>query len=315
MATIVHPITQIDGSPQYSADNIRKSLMATVIPSNNTAFNGVQGVRPGSPTPLFSISGSTLTLKAHAGVVSPWTGIGAYNYALDADVSITIPSLSSNYKLAMVLTDQSVSHGTTNTVTPTLIDAATIDTAIDGLVLGTVTAGVAADYAPRVSMQPLISCTTLARLNAIATVAGSHGFVTADGTNNGSYTYTGSVWKRYVNTATKIATYGWGDAAVNPATRLNVELYDLGTFAFWAISTTGNLGNLPAGKEFTVASGVPAKYCPVSSMSADSYYIQSGANETVRVNKSGNLIFRTAAGSSNRSSHYPAGTAMTMINA
>lgn len=218
MALIAHPLTQLNGSPQYTADNYRKAVNALLTPSDGTAFGTVSGVRAGSPSPLLSISGTTVTVKPHAGVICPWTGVGAYTYVLDAQATVNVADSTGTYKIALVLSDPSQSHGSTPGILLQSFPASTADSAINGLVLGQVASGTANDTAPRILQQTIISVLNLATLNAFGASEGQRALVTSDGTvaNNTEYVYRGGVWVRVGNLpvlASKVYA-GWDLTAV-----------------------------------------------------------------------------------------------------
>ena len=73
---VVHPLTALDGSPDYTADDFRHAVTPLLGTSVGNAFESVQSVRFGSPVPLVSVSGLAVTVKAHCGIVSPWAGAG-----------------------------------------------------------------------------------------------------------------------------------------------------------------------------------------------------------------------------------------------
>lgn len=198
MSIIAHPLTQLDGSPQYTASDYRKSVNALLLPSDGTAFGSVQGVRAGSPSPLIAINGTTVTVKAHAGVLCPWAGVGAYTYEMDADTSVAVTDTTGTYKIALVLSDPSQSHGTTPGLALQSFPGTTPDTAIAGLVLGKIVAGVGSDIAPRILQRTMITVSTLATLTALTGVEGQQATVTSDPTamNNTEYTYRNGSWVR-----------------------------------------------------------------------------------------------------------------------
>lgn len=198
MALIAHPLTQLNGSPQYTADNYRKVVNALLTPSDGTAFGTVAGVRAGSPSPLISVSGTTVTVKAHAGVLCPWTGVGGYTYALDAQATVNVADSTGSYKIALVLSDPSQSHGSAPGIVLQSFPASTANSSINGLVIGQVAAGTASDTAPRILQQTMITVSTLAALNALTGVEGQKATVTNDPNpgNNTTYGFSAGTWQR-----------------------------------------------------------------------------------------------------------------------
>ncbi|GAA6122565.1 hypothetical protein BPY_06730 [Bifidobacterium psychraerophilum] len=216
MTIIAHPLTQLDGSPQYTASDYRKSVNALLLPSDGTAFGSVQGVRAGSPSPLMTINGTTVTVKAHAGVLCPWAGVGAYTYEMDTDTSVAVTDTTGTYKIALVLSDPSQSHGTIPGLALQSFPGTTADSAIQGLVLGQIAAGAASDLAPRILQQTLISVSTLSTLQTIPGVEGQRAMVTSDGTstNNGEYRYTSGKWLAFSRTGGVLRTSASSDLGV-----------------------------------------------------------------------------------------------------
>ena len=113
MAIIMHPLTAQNGSPEYTADNYRHAINPLILPSDGTAFNGLSGIRYGSPSPLVTVSGLTVTVKPHCGTISPWNGLGAYTYAITTNTTVQLADSINDYKIAVTVEDPSQSHGTT----------------------------------------------------------------------------------------------------------------------------------------------------------------------------------------------------------
>lgn len=193
MATILHPVTQISGSPSYTAQQIRRTVNPFIALSNNSPFDTVQGVRAGCGV-LLSISGNTVTVKRHAGQLSPFSGYGIYHYSIDSDMQVTVPSLTASYKIAMVMSDKSLGQGTGNTITPTVLDYSTADSSVNGLVLGAVVNGTCSDTALRINPTQELMAFKLSDLPSLNMVEGQRALVTSDGDNNGEYTYMGGAW-------------------------------------------------------------------------------------------------------------------------
>lgn len=113
MAIIMHPLTAKNGTPTYTADNYRHAINPLLVPSDGSAFNGLSGIRYGSPSPLVTVSGLTVTVKPHCGTISPWDGLGAYTYAITTNTTVQLADSTNNYKIAVTVEDPSQSHGTT----------------------------------------------------------------------------------------------------------------------------------------------------------------------------------------------------------
>lgn len=192
MAIIMHPLTAKNGSPEYTADDYRHAINPLLVPSDGTAFNGLSGIRYGSPSPLVTVSGLTVTVKAHCGTISPWDGIGAYTYAITADTTVQLADSTNDYKIAVTVEDPSQSHGTTPCGQLKVFTADTPDSNINGLVIAEVKAGVASDVAPMIRNNAILMARGLEQLNTIAAMDGQEAVTIVDNAhyvrNNGTWT-------------------------------------------------------------------------------------------------------------------------------
>jgi len=127
MANRIWPVDAVAGAPQYSGRALRQSLMAPLVAGATSArpLGGRSGVRPGTSPATVTVSGSTWTVRPHAGVldVLAATEAGPYGYAVDADVSGNITAANAtNARRDLVyvqLEDPAESTGgTTPSVTP-----------------------------------------------------------------------------------------------------------------------------------------------------------------------------------------------------
>lgn len=192
MAIIMHPLTAKNGSPEYTADDYRHAINPLLVPSDGTAFNGLSGIRYGSPSPLVTVSGLTATVKAHCGTISPWDGLGAYTYAITTDTTMQLADSTNNYKIAVTVEDPSQSHGTTPRGQLKVFTAGTPDSNINGLVIAEVNAGVASDVAPIIRNNAILMARNLEQLNTIDAVDGQEAVTMAD---NAHYVRNDGVWK------------------------------------------------------------------------------------------------------------------------
>lgn len=192
MAIIMHPLTAKNGSPEYTADDYRHAINPLLLPSDGTAFNGLSGIRYGSPSPLVTVSGLTATVKAHCGTISPWDGLGAYTYAITTNTTVQLADSTNNYKIAVTVEDPSQSHGTTPRGKIEVFTAGTPDSNINGLVIAKVNAGVASDVAPMIRNNAILMVRDLAQLNTIDAVDGQEA-VTMH--NNAHYVRNGGAWE------------------------------------------------------------------------------------------------------------------------
>lgn len=202
MAIIMHPLTAKNGSPEYTADDYRHAINPLLVPSDGTAFNGLSGIRYGSPSPLVTVSGLTVTVKPHCGTISPWYGLGAYTYAITTNTTVQLADSTNDYKIAVTVEDPSQSHGTTPRGQLKVFTAGTPDSNINGLVIAEVNAGVASDAAPMIRNNEILIARDLEQLNTIDAVDGQEAMTMAD---NVHYVRNGGTW---VSDALKTSSHG-----------------------------------------------------------------------------------------------------------
>lgn len=192
MAIIMHPLTAKNGSPEYTADDYRHAINPLLVPSDGTAFNGLSGIRYGSPSPLVTVSGLTATVKPHCGIISPWDGLGAYTYAITTNTTVQLADSTNSYKIAVTVEDPSQSHGTTPRGKLEVFTAGTPDSKINGLVIAKINAGVASDTAPIIRNNAVLMARDLNQLNTIAAMDGQEAVTMVD---NARYVRNGGAWK------------------------------------------------------------------------------------------------------------------------
>lgn len=196
MAIIMHPLTAKNGSPTYTADDYRHAINPLLVPSDGTAFNGLSGIRYGSPSPLVTVSGLTVTVKPHCGTISPWNGLGAYTYAITTNTTVQLADSTNDYKIAVTVEDPSQSHGTTPRGKIEVFTAGTPDSNINGLVIAKINASVASDVAPMIRNSAILMARDLAQLNTIDAVEGQEAVTMAD---NAHYVRENSEWRNLSN--------------------------------------------------------------------------------------------------------------------
>lgn len=192
MAIIMHPLTAKNGSPEYTADDYRHAINPLLVPSDGTAFNGLSGIRYGSPSPLVTVSGLTVTVKPHCGTISPWDGLGAYTYAITTNMTVQLADSTNDYKIAVTVEDPSQSHGTTPRGQLKVFTAGTPDSNINGLVIAEINAGVASDTAPIIRNNAVLMARDLNQLNTIAAMDGQEAVTMVD---NAHYVRNSGAWK------------------------------------------------------------------------------------------------------------------------
>lgn len=192
MAIIMHPLTAKNGSPEYTADDYRHAINPLLMPSDGTAFNGLSGIRYGSPSPLVTVSGLTATVKPHCGTISPWGGLGAYTYAITTNTTVQLADSANDYKIAVTVEDPSQSHGTIPRGQLKVFTAGTPDSNINGLVIAEVNAGVVSDAAPMIRNSAILMARNLEQLNTIDAMDGQEAVIMAD---NAHYIRNEGEWK------------------------------------------------------------------------------------------------------------------------
>lgn len=192
MAIIMHPLTAKNGSPEYTADDYRHAINPLLMPSDGTAFNGLSGIRYGSPSPLVTVSGLTATVKPHCGTISPWDGLGAYTYAITTNTTVQLANSTNDYKIAVTVEDPSQSHGTIPRGQLKVFTAGTPDSNINGLVIAEVNAGVVSDAAPMIRNSAILMARNLEQLNTIDAMGGQEAVTMAD---NAHYIRNEGEWK------------------------------------------------------------------------------------------------------------------------
>lgn len=172
MSIVLHPLTALDGLPAYTADDYRHVVNPFLLPSDGAAFNCVSGVRAGAPNPLCSIDGLTVQVSPHCGVFSPWSNVGAYTYAITEIETVTVPDSAGSYKIAVTVEDPSQSHGDVPKGSLEVFGASVADSAIAGLVIAKVDAGVISDVAPRLRAGTVVEVTAWDQLESVAAADG-----------------------------------------------------------------------------------------------------------------------------------------------
>lgn len=189
---VVHPLTALNGLPAYTADDYRHVVNPFLFPSDGSVFNCLQGVRYGSPVPLATIDGLTVTVKPHCGTVSPWDGVGAYTYAITKPMTVKVPDSTGDYYIVVATYDPSLFHGDAPGAWLQSWPAKTPVKDINGLILARVKAGVVSDVAPKLHADGTIQVHSLSQLPSISACNGVEA-VTED--TSMRYRRDGGVWR------------------------------------------------------------------------------------------------------------------------
>lgn len=208
MSVIVHPLTAMNGSPTYTADDYRHAVNPLLLPSDGSSFNGLQGVRYGSPRPLSTIDGLKVTVKPHCGTVSPWPGTGVYTYCITSAMTVNIADSTNDYKIAVVVEDPSQAHGKVPQGQLRTFTAGTPDSDIPGLVIAKVSAGSVSDAAPMIRNSSVIVVDSVAQLDDIRVANGQEAVVLAD---DSRHVYADGKWRDSVETVHE----GWLGGEIN----------------------------------------------------------------------------------------------------
>lgn len=241
MAIIMHPLTAKNGSPEYTADDYRHAINPLLVPSDGTAFNGLSGIRYGSPSPLVTVSGLTVTVKPHCGTISPWDGLGAYTYAITTNTTVQLADSTNDYKIAVTVEDPSQSHGTTPRGQLKVFPAGTPDSNINGLVIAKVNAGIASDVAPIIRNNAVLMARDLAQLNTIDAMDGQEAVTMAD---NAHYVRNDNAWESS-DTPQEMIVFAHSKVIRRSSSTQNPELYSASELETLAQQhgVTGNLNN------------------------------------------------------------------------
>jgi hypothetical protein len=241
MAIIMHPLTAKNGSPEYTADDYRHAINPLLVPSDGSAFNGLSGIRYGSPSPLVTVSGLTVTVKPHCGTISPWDGLGAYTYAITTNTTVKLANSTNSYKVAVTVEDPSQSHGTTPRGKIEVFPAGTPDSNINGLVIAKVNAGVASDTAPMIRNNAVLMARDLTQLNTIDAVDGQEAITMAD---NAHYVRNDNAWESS-DTPQEMIVFAHSKVIRRSSSTQNPELYSASELETLAQQhgVTGNLNN------------------------------------------------------------------------
>lgn len=251
MAIIMHPLTAQNGTPKYTANDYRHAINPLLVPSDGTAFNGLSGIRYGSPSPLVTVSGLTATVKPHCGTISPWDGLGAYTYAITTNTTVQLADSTNDYKIAVTVEDPSQSHGTTPCGQLKVFTAGTPNSNINGLVIAEVNAGVASDVAPMIRNNVILMARDLEQLNTIAAMDGQEAVTIVD---NAHYVHRDGTWKQKNVVIHPYAavqfTRSDGQLVVNNGTtlmRMTFTHNDYDGVSIVSDGNGGNVTNLPVG--------------------------------------------------------------------
>lgn len=173
MGIIVHPLTAVNGSPVYSADDYRHVVNSLQVVSDGTPFGGVSGVRYTGTEPLVSVDGTTVTVAPHVGFYGGWSTAGMYTYAVESSESVELESATGSYKVYVRIDDPSQSHGDTPGGQLAVVNANTANSNINGVVLATVSGGEANETAVRVDMSGKLHAPSFSVLNSVNALDGT----------------------------------------------------------------------------------------------------------------------------------------------
>lgn len=189
---LIHPLTLGNNDkPRYTASDYRKANNVFFPPADGVSgFSCVQGVRATYDGPVCGLNGLSVHIRDHAGYLFPFAGESPYTYYMP-DTVFQLDNVTSDWKIAVVVSDSSVGHGSDNSATLTVLPYNTPDASISGLVLATVRSGVLNNTAPRFLTGTTIQVNDFDSLQSIKAIDGQKAHVANDGTNyvrdNGSW--------------------------------------------------------------------------------------------------------------------------------
>ena len=281
MPAIAHPLT---GNVAYTASAFRKTVNSIITPTDGTAFGSIQGIRQGAPTPLVIIDGVTLTIHPHAGILNPFTGEGAYTYAITDNTTLRIQSLTQNYKIALALSDPSVGRGSTPKLEATVYPYSTSNMSIPGLVIAEVKSGTVSDVAPRLSMQCMITVQTKEQLATLNVAEGQEALVSS---TNEAFRYTGNTWEHNLNY--RLAPVDVIETARYGYIRSNGML--AGSAAGKVVTITVNGSNSATSSTGVVIGTVKAEYRPAVEQRG-LFGVQNGSWGIIRITTAGEVMIQ-----------------------
>lgn len=204
---VMHPFTALNGSPAYTADNFRHVVNSFLAPSDGTPFNRVSGVLHGAKRPLCQIDGLNVTVQPHCGIVSPWSDVGAYTFALMGTETVTVPSSEGLYKVAVVVEDPNGFHGTVPRGLVKVYPGSTADESIPGLVIARVDDGVVSDVAPVLRQDMLVEVADETMLGSLSVAEGQEALVASTGHR---YVKEGGSW----HDTLEVSTVNWLNGSI-----------------------------------------------------------------------------------------------------
>lgn len=222
MAITVWPIDAKNGAPQYAGRGLRQTTVGVPLVGATAARPlGVRsGVRPGTPSSTVAVSGSTVTVRPHAGVLDVQAAVEAsgYEYASDANVNVTTTFTQDQSNPRTDITwVQATDPSEGNGGAPSLTFGYTAGTAAGSpttpalppraMLLATLNVPKAGAGSPSVTwVAPTLAAAggvlpvrSVAELNAVTGSAGAYADLTANADDStyglGLYRFTGSSWQ------------------------------------------------------------------------------------------------------------------------
>ena len=119
MAISAFALDAVSGAPEYTGKMLRSALSALLgSPPSGRPLGATSGVRPGTPTSTVSVSGSTVTIAPHSGVldVQADATTGPYLYAVTAAETVALNAAHATYtrwdRIGVQLSDPAAGDGT-----------------------------------------------------------------------------------------------------------------------------------------------------------------------------------------------------------
>jgi len=216
---VAHPLTEQNGEPKFTASDYRRANNSLLFPSDKTTFGSVSGIRWAIPgDKVSSMSGTTITINPHSGVISQWNNVGPYTYYVREAITVERP-VSGDYYLTLSISDPSESHGETPGVEVTFVPMSTARDLVPGLILGELVGSTYTDYAVRLRNNMVIESESKEILDTIPAETRQKAYVRS-GDGIGYWEYRGYKWFPMEKTVSIRPASGWESYEFSPLSAL-----------------------------------------------------------------------------------------------
>lgn len=260
MTFIIHPLTQQNGQPEYTAADFRLTVSNFLTAGTSEFFGAVQGVRADNLSSLASMSGSTITVRPHSGIIAPWDGVGAYAYAITSNITVTRPT-TGDYYVVLTVEDPSQSHGSEPQGRVDLIPTSTPRASITGLVIAKTDGSSFYEIANRLRNGTVIETVGKNELDLIKPAPRTKAVVRF-GEGVGEYEFNGSKWvlvnPKPETNLSNIVTLSSGITMYNDIDVCSAEI--INNRVFLGLGFSGTIG----GANYTKVATLKPQYRPTN---------------------------------------------------